>query len=147
MPLIGRPAAPVLPPGDSGVAAPAAPVFDNIAAVPASARGRVTAVAAAVEQNLPLDFVSTVSSGGFAVGTLALNAEQVGLELAGRSVAELTNVSCDPTSGCRWAVAEASPSLLILEARVGNVGRGALELMRDDDGSWCVVRARPSATR
>ena len=122
------------------IAAPAA--IEDLADVPAEARERVMATVTAIEANDRTQFLEMVSSGGFAVAPLALDAQQVAAELEGRTVAELTTLACDPGT-CRWRVAMVDAKHLALTASIEGRELGNVELMHDDDGSWGLVRATP----
>lgn len=119
----------------------ATPSIDNIDGVPAEARERIENTVLAIVENRTMDFVDTVSTGGFTIGSLALTKAQAEAELAGRTVAELTNVAC--ADHCRWSVSARSETELELEARANGTLVGAVELVHEDDGSWGVAGARP----
>lgn len=117
--------------------------IDNLDAVPPEARERIASTMLAIVENRSTDFLDTLSTGGFTIGSLALTREQAEAELAGRTVAELTNVACAQVDACRWSVAARSDTELELEARANGTLVGAVELVHEDDGSWGVAGARP----
>ncbi len=136
-------AAPAPTSARSAAAAPSLAVdteFDNLDTAPPAAHDRLVSIAQAIEHDRKGAFLEAVSTGGFAVGSLALDAGQVETELAGRSVAELTQLSC--TGGCRWHVANVAPTRMELVALDDHGALGALTLMHEDDGSWGVLSAR-----
>lgn len=118
----------------------AAGEIDNLDIAPPTATDRLVILVQAIEHDRKDAFLEAVSTGGLAVGQLALNAEQVQAELAGRTVAELMELPC--TGGCRWRIARVEPTRMELEARDDHGPIGAITLMHEDDDSWGVLSAR-----
>lgn len=144
-----RAAAPVAqkPPASVRTAAPPAPpvlavpaAIEGLADVPAEAHARLVATVNAIETNDRMQFVEMVSSGGFAVAPLALDVQQVAAELEGRTIAELTTLTCAP-GACRWRVAMVDAKHVAITASLDGRELGNVELMHDDDGSWGLLRA------
>lgn len=125
--------------GPAPTLARTAPSIDNLDRVPADASARIESTVLAIVENRTIDFVDTLSLGGFSVGALALTKEQAAAELEGRSVAELTNVAC--ADACEWSVSPHGANELQLEARVHGALVGAVTLAHEDDGSWGVAGA------
>lgn len=124
----------------------ATPSIDNIDRVPEAARQRLETTVLAIVENRSMDFVDSVSTGGFTIGSLAMTRQQTEAELSARSVAELTNVACASVDACRWSVVARGANELELEARANGRLVGSVELMHEDDGSWGVAGARPAQT-
>ncbi len=117
------------------------PWIANLDAMPASASARLESTVLAIVENRTTDFVDSVSTGGFTIGSFALTKEQAQAELAGRTVSELTNVACASVDACAWSVTERSPKELQLEARANGALVGAVVFALEDDGSWGVIGA------
>lgn len=120
----------------------ATPSIENIDRVPAEARERIENTVLTIVENRTADFVDTVSTGGFTIGSLALTKDQAEAELAGRTVAELTNVACSSVDACHWSVTARGATELELVAHANGTLVGAVELVHEDDGSWGVAGAR-----
>jgi hypothetical protein len=124
--------------------------IDNLAEAPPEARARLEQLVTAIELDRRPDVLVMVSSGGFVSGELSLSAEQVQIELDGRTVPELTQVPCGAGSAlgaCRWSVAARGAKGLELAAHVDGDVVAAIEMVREDDGSWAIARGHRIAAR